>query len=250
MSRLAGQLSFLAGISGLLFTILAFVLDWQRANGGVSMGLWKICAVNCRSREYPPVGPDSARRVSCRAMCCTAVTQNGMTAKQWGVVWITRGIVIGQIVACIFGLRGCAAVMQQTGTRNTIRWGLLFFVITGECGTAIPQFYCGLQSFPPHPAQPICLTAFACPASFVAVLSLLSVIGYMVYLKLPDGGQRWSAGVALQVSTIGIWCPLAFTLLYCALGAKRYQNPDDEVKSEVIRQIHPSSMCSCGMALG
>ena len=61
-----------------------------------------------------------------------AVAQNGLTAKQYGAVWVTRCIVLAELVVCLFALRACSKVMQVKGTRRTIFWGIRFYGITGE----------------------------------------------------------------------------------------------------------------------
>lgn len=53
MARLAGKLAFVSGFTGFVFVIVAFLLEWQKASGGISMGLWQFCAPSCHASELP-----------------------------------------------------------------------------------------------------------------------------------------------------------------------------------------------------
>ena len=63
------------------------------------------------------------------------------------------------------------------------------------------------------------------PGLYAALLAVLSFITYMPFLKLPDRGQTWTTGVAMQLVSIFVWFPVACLLLRIALGSKRYRDP-------------------------
>jgi hypothetical protein len=137
---LIGQLAFWAGVFGLVCQLAALGLStWQKAPGGVTMGLWQECqAGGCSDSASSPLY--CRCNIDCHVVFLSpTVSSDGMSVRQYNTLWVTRVILCLSVCIC-FGALFCASkVVSDTGTRRHVKVGKWLFFAAGAFLRGFPS---------------------------------------------------------------------------------------------------------------